>query len=64
MIVRVANFAYKETKRVKTTLEGIERVLDDLIYPNASTMDGEWFRKYHCYAVQVLEILKKNESQL
>lgn len=27
-------------------------------------MDGEKFRKYHCYAVKVNEILKKNEGML
>lgn len=27
-------------------------------------MNGEHFRKYHCYAVKVNEILKKNENML
>ena len=40
------------------------RVLEEMIYPNAISMDGENFRRYHCYAVKVNEILKKNESQI
>jgi len=64
MIVRVANFRYKETKLVKTTCEAIEKVLSELIYPHAQAMNGEKFRKYHCYSVKVNEILKKNEQQL
>lgn len=62
MIVRVADFRYKQTKQVKTLVEGIEKVLEVHIYPNAKTMNGEDFRRYHCYAVKVNEILKKNEA--
>ena len=36
-------------------------MLDELIYPNAKTMNGEHFRKYYCYNVKTNEILKKNE---
>lgn len=64
MIVRIANFRYKEQNIVKTTVEGIERVLYELIYPKAKTNDGETFRKYKCYNVKTNEILKKNEPQL
>jgi methionine synthase II (cobalamin-independent) len=27
-------------------------------------MDGESFRRYHCYSVKVNEILKKNEAMI
>ena len=61
MICRVADFRYLKTKLSKTLYDGIERVLEELIYPSAKTMDGDSFRRYHCYAVKVNEILKKNE---
>ena len=64
MIVRVADDKYKKTKIVKTIAEGISKVIEELIYPHAVSMDGENFRRYHCYAVKVNEILKKNESQI
>ena len=49
---------------MKTTCKGIEKVLEELIYPNAKFMDGEYFRRYQCYNVRTNEILKKNEAQL
>ena len=64
MIVRVANERFKNTRIVKTTCEALERVLETMIYPNARSMDGEHFRRYHCYNIKVNEILKKNESQI
>jgi len=64
MIVRLANFRYKENGKVKTTCEAIERLLNELIYPHAKSMDGDHFRRTHCYSVKVNEILKKNEVQL
>jgi len=45
-------------------VEGIERVLCELIYPNAKRNDGENFRRYYCYNVKTNEILKKNEPLL
>ena len=64
MIVRLANMRYKETGQVTTTVEGIERVLYDLIYPHAKKNDGENFRRYFVYNVKTNEILKKNENLL
>ena len=64
MIVRLANFRYKENGKVKTTCEAIERLLEELIYPHAKSMDGDHFRRFHCYSDKVNEILKKNEVQL
>ena len=61
MIVRVANFRYKEQGLAKNTVEAIERLMKELIYPNAKSMDGDHFRKYWCYNVKTNEILKKNE---
>ena len=64
MLVRTANFRYKETRIVKTTCEAIVRLLDDHIYKYAREMNGDKFRRYHCYSVKVNEILKKNEQQI
>lgn len=64
MIVRVADYAYKQTKICKTLVQSIEKVLEEKIYPHAQQMDGEHFRRYQCYAVKVNEILKKNEGQI
>lgn len=64
LIVRIADFRFKQTKQTKTIADGIVRVLEEMIYPHAKQMDGEHFRRYHCYAVKVNEILKKNESQI
>lgn len=62
IIVRMANFYYKDKGLVKTTSQGIEKMLNDHIYPNAKQMDGEHFRRYQCYNVRTNEILKKNEA--
>ena len=62
MIVRVANFRYKELGLVDNTVDGIQRVLEELIYPNAHKMDGDDFRRRWCYNVKTNEILKRNES--
>jgi hypothetical protein len=35
MIVRLANFRFKESGKVKTTCEAILRVLNEMIYPHA-----------------------------
>lgn len=61
MIVRLAIFRYKEPGLVKSTAEGIERVLEDLIYPNAQRMDGDDFRRRYCYNVKTNKILEANE---
>lgn len=61
MIVRLANFRYKEQGIVSSTVEGINLALNELIYPNALSMNGNHFRRYHCYTVKTNEILKKNE---
>lgn len=63
-IVRLANFRYKETGFVSTTVDGIKKVLKDLIYPHAKYMDGDDFRRRQCYNVKTNEILKKNEAQI
>ena len=64
MIVRVAQDRYRLTKVCRTLCEGIEKTLEDLIYPHAKQMDGEHFRRYHCYNIKTNEILKKNEAQI
>ena len=63
MICRVG---FEECKlgREKKLPKAIENLLEHRIYPNQESMNGEWFRKYHCYAYKVNEILKKNESQI
>lgn len=64
IIVRIANFYFKDRGLVKTTCQGIEKVLNEMIYPNAKSMDGDNFRRYQCYNVKTNEILKKNEAML
>ena len=64
MIVRVAIFRYKEQGIVKNTVDGIRLVLDELIYPNAKSMNGANFRRYFCYNVKTDTILKKNDENL
>jgi len=64
IIVRLANAKYKETHQANTTVAAIEKLLHENIFPNARRVDGENFRKYHCYNVKTNEILKKNESLL
>lgn len=64
MIVRIAIERYKHPGLVQTTVEGIERVLYELVYPHAKTNDGDNFRRYYVYSVKVNEILKKNEPLL
>ena len=39
-------------------------MLEELIYPNAKSMNGANFRKYYCYNVKTNEILKKNENHI
>jgi hypothetical protein len=58
----MANAKYKETHDVETTVQAIEKILHENIFNNAKSVNGEMFRKYHCYNVKTNEILKKNES--
>ena len=62
--VRTAIFRYQETGICKDVCDAIDRLLEELIYPNARFMNGVYFRKYYCYNVKVNEILKKNEVQI
>ena len=64
IILRTALFRYKDTKLAPTTCKAIEMLLEELIYPNARSMNGEHFRKYYCYNIKTNEILKKNEAPL
>ena len=64
IMVRTAIFRYKDTKLADTTCKAIEMLLNELIYPNARSMNGEHFRKYYCYNVKTNEVLKKNEGPL
>lgn len=34
------------------------------IFPNSKEVNGEHFRRFHCYNVKVNEILKKNENNI
>ena len=64
IIVRIANFRYKEKNIVKTTSQAIEKVLSTFIYPHARSVEPEFFRKKHCYNVGTNEIMQQNESVL
>jgi len=64
IIVRLANTRYKDTHMVDNVGDGVDRFLHELIYPNAKSVDGNTFRKYHCYNMKVNELLKKNELVL
>ena len=63
LMVRLANFRFKEQRLCNTTLEALDMVMEKFINP-AKKMDGDHFRRYHCYTVKVNEILKKNEVLL
>ena len=60
----MAHERLKGKSYAKSVPEAIEKVLYDMIYPNAKTMDGENFRRYFCYNVKSNEILKKNELHI
>lgn len=62
IIVRLANAKFKETGQVKSTIEALEKLLKEFIYPNARKVDGKSFRENHCYNEKTNEILKKNET--
>jgi len=64
MLVRVAHERLKDKNYAKSVPDAIEKVLYDMVYPNARTMDGENFRRYYCYNVKTNEILKKNEQHI
>jgi uncharacterized protein YggL (DUF469 family) len=64
IIVRMANAKFKEPHIVNSTAEAIEKLLNENIFPNAKSVDGETFRKYQCYNYKTNEILKKNEQQI
>lgn len=40
------------------------KLLHDNIYPHSEEVDGEHFRRFHCYNVKVNEILTKNTTVL
>ena len=63
-MVRTANFRYLEQGICKDWIVAIEKLLDEIIFPNTRYTDGEHFRKYNCYNVKTNEVLKKNEGQL
>lgn len=60
LMVRLANFRFKEQRLCSTTLEAIDMTIDKFIRGSKS-MDGDAFRNNHCYNVKTNEILKKNE---
>ena len=60
LMVRTAIFRYLDTKLADTNCKAIEMLLNELIYPNARTMNGEHFRKYYCYNIKTNELLSKN----
>ena len=53
MIVRVGIFRYKEQGFVDNTVDAIQLTLEELIFKHAREMNGEDFRRYHCYDVKV-----------
>jgi len=64
IIVRIATQLYKESKVCDTVPHAIHKLLVENIYPNSKEVNGEHFRRFHCYNVKVNEILKKNEVPL
>lgn len=64
IIVRIANFRYKEKNIVKTTSQAIEKLLSTYIYPNARSVEPELFRKKQCYNVGTNEIMQNNDVVL
>jgi len=61
IIVRIATQLYRESKVCETVPQAIHKLLNENIYPNSKEVNGEHFRRFHCYNVKVNEILKKNE---
>ena len=53
MIVRVGIFRYKDQGFVDNTVDAIDLTLNELIFRHAREMNGEDFRRYHCYDVKV-----------
>jgi len=49
---------------VQTLVQGIAKLLNDVIYSKALSNDGDNFRRQHCYNVKTNEILKKNEAHI
>ena len=64
IIVRLADQKYRGPKVVDSLADAVQKLIKENIYPNSTAVDGEMFRKYHCYNVKVNEILKKNEVPL
>lgn len=64
IIVRLSNALYKESGVVETTPQAVYKLLHDNIYPHSEEVDGEHFRRFHCYNVKVNEILQKNTTVL
>ena len=62
IITRLATALYKESKVCDSIPAAIIKLLTDNIYPNSKEVNGEHFRRFHCYNVKVNEILKKNEG--
>ena len=62
--MRTANFRYLEQKQATDTVEAIEKLLEEYVYPNARFMNGEHFRRYYCYNVKTNELLMKNSEPL
>ncbi len=62
IIVRLATALYRESKVCDSIPAAIIKLLTVNIYPNSKEVNGEHFRRFHCYNVKVNEILKKNEG--
>lgn len=57
-LTRIAIHRYVDPHRiVKDKSTAIESLLAELIYPNAKTMNGDYFRKRECYNVKVNEVI-------
>ena len=58
--VRTANFRYLEKKIASDSVEAIEMLLEEYVYPRARFMNGEHFRRYFCYNMKTNDLIKNN----
>jgi hypothetical protein len=64
ILVRIAIAKYRESKVCGSAPLAILELLNKNIFPNSQEVNGDSFRRVHCYNVKVNEILQKNVTVL
>lgn len=60
IMVRLANSKFRETGITKTYAEGLQKLLEENIYPNSKPHDWQEFRDKELWTIEVNDLLDAN----